>query len=113
MFVHLHHLRVQRVELSAPELLGGLAKFAKNDAALDKQRLPHALEQSGEAMAQLIEIGLEKGKIKNYKPHPIGFLGYMISHEAYHRGEICVALTASGHKLDGAVLYDQWDWSNR
>ena len=90
-----------------------LEKFAKNDAALDKQRLRKALERSGEAMAQLLEIGLEKGKIKNFKPHPIGFLGYMISHEAYHRGEICVALTESGHKLDDAVLYDQWDWSKR
>ncbi len=36
-----------------------------------------------------------------------------ISHEAYHRGEICVALTESGHKLDDAVLYGQWEWSKR
>ncbi len=113
MFVHLHQIRVQRVELSAPELAGGLTKFVKNDAALDKARLRNAVERSGEALAQLIEIGLEKGKIKNVKPHPIGFLGYMISHEAYHRGEICVALSESGHKLDDAVLYDQWDWSKR
>ena len=80
---------------------------------LDKPRLRAALERSGEAIAQLIEIGLEQGKIKSYKPPPIGFLGYMISHEAYHRGEICVALTESGHKLDDTVLYDQWDWSKR
>ncbi len=113
MFVHIHHVRLQRLEVAAPELPGGLEKFPKSDAALDKKRLRHALEQSGEAMAQLIEIGLEKGKIKGYKPHPIGFLGYLISHEAYHRGEICVALTESGHKLDDAVLYEQWDWSKR
>lgn len=113
MFVHVHHVRLQRLEVSAPEFLGGLIKFAKNDAALDKQRLQDALERSGEAIAQLLEIGLEKGKIKNCKPHPIGFLGYLISHESYHRGEICVALTESGHKLDDAVLYEQWDWSKR
>ena len=113
MFVHLHHMRLQRIEVSAPELLGRLTKFARKDAALDQKRLKNALEQSGEAIAQLIEIGLEKGKIKGYRPHPIGFLGYMISHEAHHRGEICVALTESGHKLDDAVLYGQWDWSQR
>ncbi len=113
MFVHLHQVRVQRLEISGPELLGGLEKFQKSDAALDKKRLRQALERSGEAVAQLLEISLEKGKVKGFKPHPIGFLGYLISHEAYHRGEICVALTEAGHKLDEAVLYDQWDWSKR
>lgn len=113
MFVHIHHIRLQCIEVSAPELFLGLEKFAKGDPALDKKRLHRALERSGEASAQLIEIGLEKGKIKGFKPHPIGFLGYLISHEAYHRGEICVALTESGHKLDDAVLYEQWDWSKR
>ena len=68
MFVHVHDLRVQRVEQSAPERLNGLVKFAKNDAALDKQRLRQVLEQSGEAMAQLIGIGLEKGTIKSKVP---------------------------------------------
>ncbi len=63
--------------------------------------------RSGEALAQLLEVSLENCKINNYKPHPIGFLGYMISHEAYHRGEICVALTEARHKLDEVVLYDQ------
>ena len=38
---------------------------------------------------------------------------FVHSHEAYHRGEICVALTESGHRLDEAILYGQWDWSNR
>jgi hypothetical protein len=51
---------------------------------------------------------------KNFIPHPIGFLGYMmISHESYHRGEICIALTESGHRLDDAVLYDRREWSRR
>ncbi len=36
-----------------------------------------------------------------------------IAHEAYHRGEICVALTESGRRLDDAVLYGQWEWEKR
>ena len=33
MFVHIHHVRMQLLDVSAPELMGGLAKLAKNDAA--------------------------------------------------------------------------------
>jgi hypothetical protein len=44
---------------------------------------------------------------------PLFFFHVMISHESYQRGEICVALTESGHQLDDAVLYDQWDWGKR
>ena len=112
MFVHIHHVRVWRLESAMPLLLSGVEKFGKTEVP-GKQQLRRALEQSGEAMAQLITVGLETGKVKGYKPHPIGFLGYLISHEAYHRGEICIALTESGHKLDEAILYGQWDWSKR
>jgi uncharacterized damage-inducible protein DinB len=65
-------------------------------------------------MEPWIEQCVDTWRINNrVNPHPVGFLGYMISHEAYHRGEICVALTESGRKLDDAILYDQWDWSKR
>lgn len=113
MFVHIHHVRVWRFESAMPELAEGLEKFDKSDKTPNKKRLQRALEQSGAAMAQFISQGLQTGKIKGYKVHPIGFLGYLISHEAYHRGEICAALTESGHKLDDATLYGQWDWSKR
>jgi uncharacterized damage-inducible protein DinB len=113
MFAHIHQVRLSRIEPAAPTLLDRVEKFAKSDQALDKLRIRRALEQSGEAMAQFIELGVERGKIKGFQLPPIGFLGYLISHEAYHRGEICVALTESGHKLDDAILYGQWEWSKR
>ena len=113
MFVHIHHSRLGRFEASMSDLMAGQFKFDKADNALDKARLRRALELSGEAMAEFIQRGLDKGKIPGFKPHPIGVLGYLISHEAYHRGEICVALTESGHKLSDDVLYGQWDWGKR
>jgi uncharacterized damage-inducible protein DinB len=113
IFVHRHHVCLSRLEATPPALLGHIEKFDQSEKLPDKQRLRQALEQSGEAMAQFIGISVEKGKIKDYQLPPIGFLGYLISHEAYHRGEICVALTESGHKLDDAILYSHWDWSKR
>lgn len=113
MFVHMHNMRVARLEASAPDLLSGVELFAKAEPAQDKARLRRALEQSGEALAALLERGLKTGKIKGFKLPPIGFLGYLISHESYHRGEICVALTESGYKLSDEILYGLWDWEKR
>lgn len=113
MFVHIHHVRVSRLETAPPGLFDDVVKFDKAVKVRDKKRLRRALEQSGEAMATYIEMGLAAGKIKGFKLHPIGFLGYLIAHEAYHRGEICVALTESGHRLEDDVLYGQWEWEKR
>ncbi len=113
MVVHIHHTRLARFDTVMPDLMNDQVKFDKNDEALAKARLHRALELSGKTMAGFIQRGLDKGKIPGFKPHPIGFLGYLISHEAYHRGEICVALIESGHKIDDKILYGQWDWGRR
>ena len=113
MFVHIHHIRLGRIEASMADLMAGQVKFDKQDDALDNARLRRALVQSGDAMAEFIQRGLDKGKIPGFKLPPIGFLGYLISHESYHRGEICVALTESGHKVDDKILYGQWEWEKR
>ncbi|MDQ2888166.1 MAG: hypothetical protein M3Y39_19015 [Chloroflexota bacterium] len=36
------------------------------------------------------------GKVKGFKSHAVAFLGYLISHESYHRGEIGIILTQAG-----------------
>lgn len=61
--------------------------------------------QSGQVIEQLLEAGFESGKIKGFKPHPSAFLGYLISHESYHRGEIGIILTQTGTPLDDKILY--------
>jgi len=113
MSAHMHNVRLMWLKASAPELRGTIEKIEPSEAAHDTQRLRRALEQSGQAMAVLIERGLKTGKIKGFKPHPIGFVGYAISHESYHRGEICIALTESGYQLDDKILYGLWEWGKR
>jgi uncharacterized damage-inducible protein DinB len=49
----------------------------------------------------LAQSGLAAGgKIRGFKPHAAAFLGYLISHESHHRGEIGMVLAQSGHPLD-------------
>ena len=53
------------------------------------------------------------GKIKGFKPHLVTFLGYLISQESYHRGEIGIILKQAGHPLDDKISYGLWEWGVR
>ena len=109
---HLHNVRLMWLKAAAPDLLEGLEKIEK-EGALDKSGLASALDASSVAIEALLNRGFESGKVKNFKPHPAAFLGYMISHESHHRGQIMLALKQSGIKVDKKIGYGIWEWGAR
>jgi uncharacterized damage-inducible protein DinB len=111
MFSHIHAVRLMWLD-SAPELKIGLAKIQEEQMG-DKTLLKKSLEASARAIEQMIEAGIAKERIKGFKPHPHAFVGYLISHESYHLGEISVALQQSGHPLDKKTAYGMWEWGVR
>ena len=98
--------------VSITEHLPTVAKL-EEPATTDPVALRAALEASGEAMAELLRRGLADGRVKNFKPHPVAFLGYLLAHDAHHRGEIQLTLTQAGHKLSDKVGYGLWEWGVR
>ena len=112
IFAHIHNARLLWLKAAAPDLMPGLAKIEK-EAAGDKEQLRTALEASGQAMAELLRAGLASGRVKGFKPHPVAFLGYLIAHDAHHRGEIQLTLTQAGHQLDDRIGYGLWEWGVR
>src|SRR5215510_4781302 len=112
-FAHLHNVRLMWLKSAAPELLEGLEKIEK-EAALDRKRLKSSLEASGKAIETLFEKSVAAGgKVKGFKPHATAFLGYLISHESHHRGQIVLALKQSGHPVDKKIAYGIWEWGVR
>jgi uncharacterized damage-inducible protein DinB len=110
-FAHIHNVRLMWVQSVAPEWMNDLTKIEKDK--INKTLLTQSLIQSGEIIEKVIEKGLNEGKIKGFKPHPVGFLGYLISHESHHRGQITVCLKQSGHPVDKKTGFGLWEWGVR
>jgi uncharacterized damage-inducible protein DinB len=112
-FAHIHNVRLMWLKSAAPNLLAGLGKVEK-DGALDKKLLGKSLVDSGAAVELLLKQSLKDGgKVKGFKPHVAAFLGYLISHESHHRGQIILSLKQSGKALDKKILYGIWEWGVR
>lgn len=112
-FAHLHNVRLMWLKSAAPELLEGLEKFEKG-INLNKEILNVSLTKSSDAISKLIENGIaNNGKIKGFKPHATAFVGYIISHESHHRGQILLSLKQSGRKMSKSVNFGLWEWGTR
>jgi len=110
-FAHIHNVRLMWLKVADPDLFTEQMKIEKD--AITKKILKDELSKSAIAISQLLKKGLEQGKIKNFKPHPFAFLGYLISHESHHRGQIMLTLKQAGHPVDKKIQFGLWEWGTR
>lgn len=110
-FAHLHNVRLMWLKSGMPELLDSVEKIEKEN--ITKELLINQLNLSGNAVSKMIEKAMNDGKLKGFKPHPTAFLGYIISHESHHRGQITLCLKQSGHPIDKKIAFGLWEWGTR
>jgi uncharacterized damage-inducible protein DinB len=108
-FAHINNVRLMWLKVADPSLLERLIKVEKEQ--IGKDILINALDLSAKAIEPLLEK--YDGKVKGFKPHTTAFLGYLISHESHHRGQIMLALKQSGHPVDQKTQYGLWEWGAR
>jgi len=107
---HLHNVRVMWLKAT---------KSAKIPDQLDRASVTPAqaakgLEQSRAALSAVIKLALESdGRVKGFRPDVAGFLGYLISHDAHHRGQVCMLARQVGHPLPQKAMFGMWEWSSR
>jgi uncharacterized damage-inducible protein DinB len=110
-FAHLHNVRMTWLEMLQKELSGKLKKIEREEAG-NKNLLKKSFEASGNAIAEFFKQGMENdGKIKGFKRGVVPLMGYFITHDAHHRGNILQTLKQCGHKVDQQTQYGIWDWN--
>lgn len=108
-FAHMYNIRFWKLEKMAADLVKEWSSISLKDE-LNKPVLNKSLNESAECISTLLKQGGEKDKLKGFKRGVIPLLGYFISHESYHRGNIILTLKQCGHKLPKSVTNGIWDW---
>lgn len=108
---HVHNVRLMWLKVAAPDLLESQKKIEKEN--ITKRLILNESEKSMAAISELLKRGFESGRIKGFKPHPEAFLGYLVSHESHHRGQIILILKENGHIPDKKTLFGLWEWGTK
>ena len=117
IFTHMHNMRRKWVRLSAPHI--------KLPPQLDRTSCTRpqaraALAKSAHCCLAMLEeaLGRPEGRVQQFrrdgwaKPWPCGaaMVVYMITHEAHHRGQVCMLAHQLGFPLPVKAAYGMWTW---
>lgn len=109
-WIHIHNVRMQWLEICAKDIFLKYTVLNK-DIPVDKKVLIKALEESAEGISLLLSRSWDDdGKVKGFKKGVIPLLGYFISHESHHRGNMILTLKQSGEKIPDTVKWGLWEW---
>ena len=105
---HIHNVR--RMWLKAT---GGAVPDELDRLKVTRQSALVALDASRDALADVVRnAATTDGRVKGFKPDVAGFLGYHVSHEAHHRGQIAMLARQVGHPLEQKQMFAMWEWGN-
>jgi len=116
IFTHMHNVRCKWVRLTAPHLkVPGQLNRTQCTARQASAGLAESATRCEEMLAEALGSA---GRITKFhrdgwaRPWPVGMemLCYMISHEAHHRGQVCMLAHQMGFKLPNAVTSELWSW---
>ncbi len=116
IFTHMHDVRTKWVRLTAPHLK---VPPQLNRAHCTPQQARAGLAESAARCAEMLAEALDGGgRIEKFrrdgwaKPWPVGveMLCYMLSHEAHHRGQVCMLAHQLGFPLPIKVTSGIWNW---
>lgn len=109
MAAHMHQVRLMWLKAAD--------KNGKHPAKLDADKATRSEVQASfkagaGAIHKLLEKGLDdpSGKVSHFKPTVVVFMGYLISHDAYHRGQIAMLARQVGHPLRPETGFALWEW---
>jgi len=117
IFTHMHNVRAKWVRLTAPHLK---VPRQLNRTHSTQQQVRRGLAESAARCEEMLAqaFGSDQGRVETFRrdgwarPWPVGpeMLCYMLSHEAHHRGQVCMLAHQLGYPLPNEVAYGMWNW---
>ena len=108
---HIYNVRFWKLEKYDKSLIADLTTITAEDTKTIAM-LKDCHEISAERIGKVLEDGIKKnGEIKGFKRGVVTLLGYFISHEGHHRGNILLTLNNCGFKIPDALKYGIWEWN--
>ena len=116
IFTHMHNVRTKWVRLTAPHLK--VPRQLDRARCTPKQASAGLAESAARCGEMLAEALGGSGRIDKFRrdgwasPWQVGpeMLCYMLSHEAHHRGQVCMLAHQMGFRLPNKVAYGIWNW---
>jgi len=107
---HMHNVRVMWLKAAkAKEIPGQLDRATATPAQAIR-----ALEKSRLALSLVLSQALAgDGQVKGFRPDVAGFFGYLIAHDAHHRGQITMLARQLGHPIPQKAMFGMWEWNSR
>jgi uncharacterized damage-inducible protein DinB len=117
IFTHMHNVRGKWIRLTAPHLK---VPRLLNRAHCTPEQARAGLAESGARCGDMLAdaFGGGEGRVEMFhrdgwgRPWPVGpeMLCYMTSHEAHHRGQVCMLAHQLGFPLSMGVTSGLWNW---
>ena len=117
IFTHMHNVRAKWVRLTAPHLK--VPRQLHRALCTPRQARAGLAESAARCVEMLSEaLGGSGGRVEKFrrdgwaKPWSVGpeMLCYMLSHEAHHRGQVCMLAHQLGFPLPKNVGSGIWNW---
>jgi uncharacterized damage-inducible protein DinB len=107
---HMHNVRVMWLKAAKVEEI----PEQLDRATVTPAQAVRGLETSRKALSVIISQAIAgNGKIRNFRPDVAGFVGYLIAHDAHHRGQIAMLARQVGHPLPQKAMFGVWEWGSR
>lgn len=110
---HVHNVRVMWIKVSGKAAGIPVPEQAKKETVTPAEAVV-LLKDSDAALERLVREAIASGgRIHDFRPNVASFVGYVISHDAHHRGQIALLARQVGHPLPKTVGFGMWEWGKR
>jgi uncharacterized damage-inducible protein DinB len=108
---HMHNVRVMWLKATSK---GSRLPDQLERTKVTPMQAKKGVEQSREALRAVLARALESdGHVKAFRPDVAAFFGYLIAHDAHHRGQVTMLARQVGHSLPQKAMFGMWEWGTR